>query len=97
MDVTLLVLCLASPGRNSDTRGDCLQPRPQTPSEELPQVTSSPASHKATTATTGFSCQGSGRGLAPWEARWDPGKAPPALTQEEGAWPLRVTLLQSSF
>ncbi|XP_031242486.1 pleckstrin homology domain-containing family A member 4 isoform X3 [Mastomys coucha] len=90
-------LMTASPGRNSDIRGDCLQPSPQTPSEELPQVTLSPASHKATTATTGFSCQGSGRGLAAWEARWDPGKAPPALAQEEGAWPLRVTLLQSSF
>lgn len=90
-------LMAASPGRNLDTRGDCLQPSPQPPSEELPQVTSSPAPHKATSATTGFSCQGSRRGLAPWEARWDPGKAPPALTQEEGAWPFRVTLLQSSF
>ncbi|XP_076790124.1 pleckstrin homology domain-containing family A member 4 isoform X3 [Arvicanthis niloticus] len=90
-------LMTASPGRNSDTRGDRLQPSPQPPSEELPQVTSSPTSHKATSAATGFSCQGSGRGLAPWEPRWDPGKAPPAVAQEEGAWPLRVTLLQSSF
>ncbi|XP_038968089.1 pleckstrin homology domain-containing family A member 4 isoform X4 [Rattus norvegicus] len=90
-------LMTASPERNLDTRGDCLQPSPQPPSEELPQVTSSPTSHKANSATTGFSCQGSGRGLAPWEPRWDPGKAPPALAQEEGAWPLRVTLLQSSF
>ncbi|XP_032749523.1 pleckstrin homology domain-containing family A member 4 [Rattus rattus] len=90
-------LMTASPERNLDTRGDCLQPSPQPPNEELPQVSSSPTSHKANSATTGFSCQGSGRGLALWEPRWDPGKAPPALAQEEGAWPLRVTLLQSSF
>ncbi|XP_029425133.1 pleckstrin homology domain-containing family A member 4 isoform X2 [Nannospalax galili] len=85
-------------GGNSNSRGDCLSPGPQ-PLTELPHVSLSPASHKANCATMGFSRQGSGRsrGPAPWESTWDPGNAPPALTQGEGAWPLRVTLLQSSF
>lgn len=90
-------LLTASPGEESDSRGDHLPPGPQPPSEEQPQATLSPTPHKANSATTGFSCQGSGRGLAQWEPSWDPGNAPPALPQDEGAWPLRVTLLQSSF
>lgn len=90
-------LMTGSPGGSSDPRGDCLPPGSRAPSEELPQVTLSPASHKANSATTGFSCPGSGPGPAQWEAGWGPGNTPPAPLQDEGTWPLRVTLLQSSF
>uniref|UniRef100_A0A8C2LQX0 Pleckstrin homology domain containing, family A (phosphoinositide binding specific) member 4 n=1 Tax=Cricetulus griseus TaxID=10029 RepID=A0A8C2LQX0_CRIGR len=82
---------------NPDSKGDCLLPDSQPPSEELPQVTMSPASHKANSAATGFSCLGSRRDLARWEPSWNPRKTPPTPLQDEGPWPLRVTLLQSSF
>ncbi|KAM7330865.1 hypothetical protein ACRRTK_010054 [Alexandromys fortis] len=84
-------LMTGSPGVNSDSRGDCLPPGSQPPSEEVHQVTSSPASPKANSAP------GSRRGLAQWEPSWDPGNTPAAPLQDQGAWPLRVTLLQSSF
>ncbi|XP_026644866.1 pleckstrin homology domain-containing family A member 4 [Microtus ochrogaster] len=84
-------LMTGSPGVNSDSRGDCLPPGSQPPSEEVHQVTSSPASPKANSAP------GSRQGLAQWEPSWDPGNTSAAPLQEQGAWPLRVTLLQSSF
>ncbi|XP_057617109.1 pleckstrin homology domain-containing family A member 4 isoform X5 [Chionomys nivalis] len=84
-------LMTGSPGVNSDSRGDCLPPGSQPPSKEVHQVTSSPASPKANSAP------GSRRGLAQWEPSWDPGTTPAAPLQDQGAWPLRVTLLQSSF
>ncbi|KAF3814816.1 hypothetical protein GH733_017092, partial [Mirounga leonina] len=63
------------------------------------RVTSPPRSPVANSRSAGFSRRGSGRGAGPasWEPTWESGTAPPAMTQEEGAWPLRVTLLQSSF
>ncbi|XP_047385933.1 pleckstrin homology domain-containing family A member 4 isoform X3 [Sciurus carolinensis] len=87
-------------GGNLDSRGDPLPPAPPPPSDSTPQVTSHPScSSVANSDSAGFSRDGSGRGGGPahWEPTWDSGNAPPALTQEEGAWPLRVTLLQSSF
>ncbi|XP_006747589.1 pleckstrin homology domain-containing family A member 4 isoform X1 [Leptonychotes weddellii] len=86
-------------GGNSDSRGDPLPPAPPPPSDPTPQVTSPPRSPVANSRSAGFSRRGSGRGAGPasWEPTWESGTAPPAMTQEEGAWPLRVTLLQSSF
>uniref|UniRef100_A0A452T0I9 Pleckstrin homology domain containing A4 n=1 Tax=Ursus maritimus TaxID=29073 RepID=A0A452T0I9_URSMA len=68
-------------GGNLDSRGDPLPPAPPPPSDPTPQVTSPPRSPVANSRSAGFSRGGSGRGAGP----------------EEGAWPLRVTLLQSSF
>nr|XP_048299072.1 pleckstrin homology domain-containing family A member 4 isoform X1 [Myodes glareolus] len=84
-------LMTGSPGVNSDSRGDCLPPGSQPPSEEVHQVTLSPAAPKANSAP------GNRRGLAQWEPSWDPGHTPASPLQDQGAWPLRVTLLQSSF
>lgn len=85
-------------GGNLDSGGDPLPPAPPPPSDPTPQVTSSPKSPVANSRSTRFSRRGSGRGTGlAWEPTWDSGTAPPALTQDEGAWPLRVTLLQSSF
>ncbi|XP_067574345.1 pleckstrin homology domain-containing family A member 4 isoform X14 [Pseudorca crassidens] len=87
-------------GGNLESRGDPLPPAPPPPSEPPPQVSSPPRSPPAANSRSlGFSRRGSGRGAGPasWEPTWDSGIAPPALTQDEGAWPLRVTLLQSSF
>ncbi|XP_068385526.1 pleckstrin homology domain-containing family A member 4 isoform X5 [Eschrichtius robustus] len=87
-------------GGNLESRGDPLPPAPPPPSEPPPQVSSPPRSPPAANSrSSGFSRRGSGRGAGPasWEPTWDSGIAPPALTQDEGAWPLRVTLLQSSF
>nr|XP_019597233.1 PREDICTED: pleckstrin homology domain-containing family A member 4 isoform X2 [Rhinolophus sinicus] len=87
-------------GGNLDTGGEPLPPAPPPPSDPTPQVTSPPRSPPvANSPSTLFSRRGSGRGTGPssWEPTWDSGTAPPALTQDEGAWPLRVTLLQSSF
>ncbi|XP_032985236.1 pleckstrin homology domain-containing family A member 4 isoform X3 [Rhinolophus ferrumequinum] len=86
-------------GGNLDI-GEPLPPAPPPPSDPTPQVTSPPRSPPvANSPSTLFSRRGSGRGTGPssWEPTWDSGTAPPALTQDEGAWPLRVTLLQSSF
>ncbi|XP_041599404.1 pleckstrin homology domain-containing family A member 4 isoform X3 [Vulpes lagopus] len=86
-------------GGNLDSRGDPLPPAPPPPSDPTPQGTSPPRSPVANSRSAGFSRGGSERGAGPasWEPTWASGTAPPALTQEEGAWPLRVTLLQSSF
>ncbi|XP_032468045.1 pleckstrin homology domain-containing family A member 4 isoform X6 [Phocoena sinus] len=87
-------------GGNLESRGDPLPPAPRPPSQPPPQVSSPPRSPPAANSrSSGFSRRGSGRGAGPasWEATWDSGIAPPALTQDAGAWPLRVTLLQSSF
>ncbi|XP_053761558.1 pleckstrin homology domain-containing family A member 4 isoform X3 [Panthera pardus] len=89
-------------GGNLDSRGDPLPPAPPPPSDPTPQVTSpprSPVANSSNSSSAGCSHGGSGRGAGPasWEPTWESGTAPPALTQEEGAWPLRVTLLQSSF
>ncbi|XP_059237586.1 pleckstrin homology domain-containing family A member 4 isoform X2 [Mustela nigripes] len=86
-------------GGNLDSRGDPLPPAPPPPSDPSPQVTSPPRSPVANSGSAGLSRGGSGRGAGPasWEPTWESGTAPPALTQEEAAWPLRVTLLQSSF
>ncbi|XP_006160245.1 pleckstrin homology domain-containing family A member 4 [Tupaia chinensis] len=87
-------------GGNLDSRGDPLPPAPPPPPDPTPQVSSPPRSPPvANSGSTGFSRRGSGRGgsPAPWEPTWVPGTAPPALIHDEGAWPLRVTLLQSSF
>ncbi|KAB0348125.1 hypothetical protein FD754_012982 [Muntiacus muntjak] len=87
-------------GGNLDSRGDPLPPAPPPPSDPTPQASSPRRSPPtANSYSTGFSPRGSGRGAGPasWEQTWDSGPAPPALTPDEGAWPLRVTLLQSSF
>lgn len=84
-------LMTGSPGVNSDSRGDCLPPGSQSPSEEVHQVTLSPAAPKANSAP------GNRQGLAQWEPSWDPGHTPASPLQDQGTWPLRVTLLQSSF
>ncbi|KAM5236135.1 pleckstrin homology domain-containing family A member 4 isoform 2-T2 [Ctenodactylus gundi] len=90
----------ATPGGNLDRREDHLSPAPSP--DPKPQVLS-PARSRSPTGTnsgsTGFSRPGSGRsgGPTPWQPTWDSENAPPSLNQEEGAWPLRVTLLQSSF
>ncbi|XP_037372834.1 pleckstrin homology domain-containing family A member 4 [Talpa occidentalis] len=86
-------------GGPADSRADPLPPAPPA-SDPAPQVTSPPRSPAlANSGSTAFSRPGSGRGPgpAPWESTWASGPAPPALTPDEGAWPLRVTLLQSSF
>ncbi|XP_061244920.1 pleckstrin homology domain-containing family A member 4 isoform X3 [Bos javanicus] len=86
-------------GGNLDCRGDPLPPAPPPPSDPTPQASSPRRSPTANSCSTGFSPRGSGRGAGPasWEQTWDSEPAPPALTPDEGAWPLRVTLLQSSF
>ncbi|XP_026893815.1 pleckstrin homology domain-containing family A member 4 isoform X6 [Acinonyx jubatus] len=89
-------------GGHLDSRGDPLPPAPPPLSDPTPQVTSpprSPVANSSNSSSAGCSHRGSGRGAGPasWEPTWESGTAPPALTQEEGAWPLRVTLLQSSF
>ncbi|XP_032694811.1 pleckstrin homology domain-containing family A member 4 isoform X2 [Lontra canadensis] len=86
-------------GGNLDSRGEPLPPAPPPPSDPSPQVTSPPRSPVANSRSAGLCRGGSGRGAGPasWEPTWESGTAPPAQTQEEGAWPLRVTLLQSSF
>lgn len=88
-------------GGNVDSEGDPLPPAPPSPSDPTPQVTSPPKSPVANSRCTGFSRRGSGRGPgsgpASWEPTWDSGTAPSPLSPDEGAWPLRVTLLQSSF
>ncbi|XP_042556335.1 pleckstrin homology domain-containing family A member 4 [Dipodomys spectabilis] len=89
----------ATPGGNSEARGDLPPPAPRPPEDSTPRVASPlPSSPVANSGSKGFPRPGGGRGTgpAPWESTWDPGNAPP-LTQDEGAWPLRVTLLQSSF
>ncbi|XP_031314882.1 pleckstrin homology domain-containing family A member 4 isoform X1 [Camelus dromedarius] len=86
---------------NVDSRGDPLPPAPPPPSDPTLQVSSPPRSPPVTDfRSTRFSRGGGGgrdAGPTSWEANWDSGAAPPALIQDEGAWPLRVTLLQSSF
>ncbi|XP_072822788.1 pleckstrin homology domain-containing family A member 4 isoform X4 [Vicugna pacos] len=85
---------------NVDSRKDPLPPAPPPPSDPTLQMSSPPRSPPVTDfRSTRFSRGGGGRDAGPtsWEANWDSGAAPPALTQDEGAWPLRVTLLQSSF
>ncbi|XP_027371013.1 pleckstrin homology domain-containing family A member 4 isoform X3 [Bos indicus x Bos taurus] len=87
-------------GGNLDCRGDPLPPAPPPRSDPTPQASSPRRSPPtANSCSTGFSPRGSGRGAGPasWEQTWDSEPAPPALTPDEGAWPLRVTLLQSSF
>ncbi|XP_010639077.1 pleckstrin homology domain-containing family A member 4 isoform X3 [Fukomys damarensis] len=91
-------LMTASPGGNLDCREDPLPCVPQ--SDPMPQLTSPPRPPAVTNCgSTGFSAHGGGRGgsPAPREPTWDAGNSPPAPGQCEGAWPLRVTLLQSSF
>nr|KAF6411325.1 pleckstrin homology domain containing A4 [Rousettus aegyptiacus] len=85
-----------SPGGNVDSGGDPVPPAPPPTSDPTPPVTSPPKSPVANSRCTGFSLRGGGRGSGPasWEPTWDSGTA---LSPEEGAWPLRVTLLQSSF
>ncbi|XP_030676875.1 pleckstrin homology domain-containing family A member 4 isoform X3 [Nomascus leucogenys] len=87
-------------GGNLDSQGDQLPGVPLPPSDPTRQETPPPRSPPvANSGSTGFSRRGSGRGggPAPWGPAWDAGIAPPVLPQDEGAWPLRVTLLQSSF
>ncbi|XP_063471869.1 pleckstrin homology domain-containing family A member 4 isoform X4 [Symphalangus syndactylus] len=87
-------------GGNLDSQGEPLPGVPLPPSDPTRQETPPPRSPPvANSGSTGFSRRGSGRGggPAPWGPAWDAGIAPPVLPQDEGAWPLRVTLLQSSF
>ncbi|XP_059521916.1 pleckstrin homology domain-containing family A member 4 isoform X2 [Myotis daubentonii] len=87
-------------GGNLDSGGEPLPPVPPPPSNPKPPLPSPPRSPPVANARSpGFSRRGSGRGAGPasWAPTWDSGTGPPALTQDEGAWPLRVTLLQSSF
>ncbi|KAM5296089.1 pleckstrin homology domain-containing family A member 4 isoform 2-T3 [Glossophaga mutica] len=87
-------------GGNLDSGGEPLPPVPPPPSNAKPQMTSPPRSPPvANSHSAGSSRGGSGRGTGPasWEPTWDAGSAPLAQTRGEGAWPLRVTLLQSSF
>ncbi|XP_036163132.1 pleckstrin homology domain-containing family A member 4 isoform X2 [Myotis myotis] len=87
-------------GGNLDSGGEPLPPVPPPPSNPKPPLPSPPRSPPVANARSpGFSRRGSGRGAGPasWAPTWDSGAGPPALTQDEGAWPLRVTLLQSSF
>lgn len=87
-------------GGNLDPGGEPLPPVPPPPSNPKPPLPSPPRSPPVANARSpGFSRRGSGRGAGPasWAPTWDSGAGPPALTQDEGAWPLRVTLLQSSF
>nr|XP_012315697.1 pleckstrin homology domain-containing family A member 4 isoform X1 [Aotus nancymaae] len=87
-------------GGNLDSQGDPLPRVPLPPSDPTRQETPPPRSPPvANSGSTGFFRRGSGRGggPAPWGPTWDAGIAPPVLPQDEGAWPLRVTLLQSSF
>ncbi|XP_012498666.1 PREDICTED: pleckstrin homology domain-containing family A member 4 isoform X2 [Propithecus coquereli] len=85
-------------GGNLDSQGDPVPPAPPPQSDPTTQETP-PRSPPVADSGTGFSRGRSGRGggPTPWERTWDSGTAPPVQTQDEGAWPLRVTLLQSSF
>lgn len=84
-----------------DSGGDPLPPAPPPPADPTLQVTSPPKSPVANSRCTGFARRGGGRGPGPgpasWEPPWDSGTAPSPVSPDEGAWPLRVTLLQSSF
>ncbi|XP_076987346.1 pleckstrin homology domain-containing family A member 4 isoform X2 [Tamandua tetradactyla] len=86
-------------GGNLDGPGEPL-PSPPPPSDPTPRLMSPPSSPPAATSRpAGSRRRGGGRGggPAPWEPTWAGEAAPPALAAAEGAWPLRVTLLQSSF
>ena len=99
-EFAILIPHPSSPGGNLDYRGDPLPPAPPPPSDPTPQASSPQKSPPtANSCSAGFSPRGSGRGAGPasWEQTWDSEPAPSALTPDEGAWPLRVTLLQSSF
>ncbi|XP_006868236.1 PREDICTED: pleckstrin homology domain-containing family A member 4 [Chrysochloris asiatica] len=87
-------------GGNLDARGDTLPPAPPPPSNPTPRMTSPPRSPPVANSRSAASPSlGSGRvrGSAPWESTWESGPNSPTLTPTEGQWPLRVTLLQSSF
>uniref|UniRef100_A0A2K6UHB9 Pleckstrin homology domain containing A4 n=1 Tax=Saimiri boliviensis boliviensis TaxID=39432 RepID=A0A2K6UHB9_SAIBB len=87
-------------GGNLDSQGDPLPRVSLPPSDPTRQETPPPRSPLvANSGSTGFFRRGSGRGGGParWGPTWEAGIAPPVLPQDEGAWPLRVTLLQSSF
>uniref|UniRef100_A0A8C8YDS9 Pleckstrin homology domain containing A4 n=1 Tax=Prolemur simus TaxID=1328070 RepID=A0A8C8YDS9_PROSS len=85
-------------GGNLDSQGDPVPPEPPPQSDPMTQE-APPRSPPVADSGTGFSRGRSGRGggPTPWERTWDSGTSPPVPTQDEGAWPLRVTLLQSSF
>ncbi|XP_051684753.2 pleckstrin homology domain-containing family A member 4 isoform X1 [Oryctolagus cuniculus] len=86
-------------GGNLDSRGDPLPAAPPAPSDPTPPGPPPARSPVANSGSAGFSRRGSGRGggPAPWERAWDSGPSAPAENRDEGTWPLRVTLLQSSF
>ncbi|XP_053462416.1 pleckstrin homology domain-containing family A member 4 isoform X5 [Nycticebus coucang] len=86
-------------GGNLDSQRDPVPPAPPPPTDLTTQETPPRSPRVANSSTSGFSRGGSGQGggHAPWESAWDSGTVSGALTQDEGAWPLRVTLLQSSF
>ncbi|XP_036991978.2 pleckstrin homology domain-containing family A member 4 isoform X2 [Artibeus jamaicensis] len=87
-------------GGNLESGGEPVPPVPPPPSNAKPQMTSFPRSPpEANSRSTASSRGGGGRGPGPasWEPAWDAGGSPLAQTPGEGAWPLRVTLLQSSF
>ncbi|XP_049642174.1 pleckstrin homology domain-containing family A member 4 [Suncus etruscus] len=92
-------------GGNVDPQEDPLPPAPPPPPSDPAAPGTSPPRSPAATAEaesgSSFARRGSGRGpvsgTAPWEAAWDSGPAHRARAHGEGAWPLRVTLLQSSF
>ncbi|XP_037675824.1 pleckstrin homology domain-containing family A member 4 isoform X3 [Choloepus didactylus] len=88
-------------GGNLEAPGEPLPPAPPPPPSDLaPRLTSPPGSPLvAKSGPSGSARRGGGQGggPAPWETTWAAEAAPPALAPGEGAWPLRVTLLQSSF
>ncbi|XP_058136523.1 LOW QUALITY PROTEIN: pleckstrin homology domain-containing family A member 4 [Dasypus novemcinctus] len=87
-------------GGNLDARGEPLPLAPPPPPDLTPRLTSPPRSPLAANShPVGSSSPGGGHGggPAPWDPTWDSEATPPALAAAEGAWPLRVTLLQSSF
>ncbi|XP_023363663.1 pleckstrin homology domain-containing family A member 4 [Otolemur garnettii] len=86
-------------GGNLDSQRDPVPPAPPLPKALTTQETPPRSPRVANSSTSGFSRGGSGQGggHAPWESAWDSGTISGVLTPDEGAWPLRVTLLQSSF
>ncbi|XP_040833847.1 pleckstrin homology domain-containing family A member 4 [Ochotona curzoniae] len=74
-------------GGQLDSGGDPLAAAPSDPRPQTTPASTSPVADDPHPSS----------GRSGWEPSWGSGPSPAALSPEEDTWPLRVTLLQSSF
>lgn len=74
-------------GGQLDSGGDPLAAAPSDPRPQTTPASTSPVADDPRPSS----------GRSGWEPSWGSGPSPAALSPEEDTWPLRVTLLQSSF